>query len=382
MKKYYRTYTVIDENIVRDNLLSMKKIIEPRVKILAVIKADAYGHGAVRVAECIKSDCDYFGVATVDEAVELRKAGIKKGILILGYSAHEEYFDVIEYDITPVIYRYEDAFILNTLASRRNKKVRIHLAVDTGMGRIGFRNREEEIKDADRIFGLSNLIVEGVFSHFSCADDKEKEKTLQQAENFECFLEKMQNASRIEIRHISNSAGIINYNYHYDMVRDGIALYGYYPSEYADKSKLYIKPALEWHAHITNIKTVECGDTISYGAAFVADRKMDVATVSVGYADGYSRKMSNKGKVLIGGAFAPVIGRVCMDQIMVDVTGIDGIKIEDDVVLIGRQGQNEITADDIAGWTGTISYEVLCDVGRRVVRTYKSDWNVKTEKSL
>lgn len=374
MKKYYRTYTVIDENIVRDNLLSMKKLIEPGVKILAVIKADAYGHGAVRIAECINDDCDYFGVATVDEAIELRNAGIVKGILILGYSAHEEYFDIIEHDITPVIYRYEDAYILNTLAARRNKRVKIHLAVDTGMGRIGFRNREDEIKDADRIFELSNLMVEGIFSHFSCADDKEKTKTEQQAESFEDFLENMKNSGGIAIRHISNSAGIINYNYHYDMVRDGISLYGYYPSEFTDKTKLAICPALEWHAHITNIKTVERGDTISYGATFTADKKMKVATVSVGYADGYSRKMSNKGKVLIGGAFAPVIGRVCMDQIMVDVTGIDGIKIEDDVVLMGRQGENVITADDIAGWTETISYEVLCDVGRRVVRTYKDDW--------
>jgi alanine racemase len=370
MGKYHRTYTIIDESVIRNNFLAMKGLVPNYVKMLAVVKADAYGHGAVETANELKDIADYFAVATIDEAVELRKAGINNEILILGFVSHEDYFNVIEYNVMPVIFNLEDAAVLNSLAARRNKQVKIHLAVDTGMGRIGFKNDEESIKNAREIFNLKNIIVEGVFSHFACADEPGREFTDRQNEVFKSFIDAL--GKKINVVHISNSAGIVEYpEYRYDMVRDGISLYGYYPSDYVNKNKITIKPALEWHAHVTHVKKMHKGDTISYGATYVLDGDKTVATVSVGYADGYPRLMSNKGEVIIKGCLAPILGRVCMDQLMVDVTNIPDVLPEDDVILIGKDGDAVITADDIAKHTGTISYEVLCDITKRVTRLYK-----------
>lgn len=373
MDKYYRTYVIVDTDIIKENFLSLKRLVPEDIKTLAVIKADAYGHGAVQVARALDEEADFFAVATVDEALELRSEGVSKRILILGYVSPKEYFDLIKYDITPVIYRYEDAENLNRCAEICNKKVKIHLAVDTGMGRIGFKVNEEDLSEAKKISELCNLEIEGIFSHFACADEADKSFTAMQAELFDTFLNYLIKDQKIEIAHIANSAGIIDFDqYRYNMVRAGISMYGYYPSDEVDKKKADIKPALEWHAHVTHIKTLSAGDTVSYGAECVLEKETAVATVSIGYGDGYPRKLSGKGSVIINNCYARILGRVCMDQIMVDITGIPDVKIENDVILLGKSKDCSITADDIAKECGTISYEVLCDIGKRVPRIYAS----------
>ncbi|MBQ8280905.1 MAG: alanine racemase [Lachnospiraceae bacterium] len=371
MERYYRTHAVVNTDIVKENFIKMKSLVPETTKTLAVIKADAYGHGSVKVADALKDEADFFGVATVDEAVELRNAGIENRILILGYASHSEYDILIKNNITPVIYRYEDAKLLNDRAEVFGKKVKIHIAVDTGMGRIGFRNNREEIECALSILEFPYIEIEGAFSHFACADETDKSFTKRQVDLFEDFIDRINQRHKIEIIHIANSAGIVDFDeYRYNMVRAGISMYGYLPSSEVSKDKIKINPALEWHAHVTNIKTLYKGDTVSYGATCVIDKDTDVATVSVGYADGYPRKLSNKGSVIINNHYAKVLGRVCMDQIMVDITGIPDVTIENDVILLGKSNDCSITADDIAEECGTISYEILCDIGKRVPRVY------------
>ncbi|MGN0164829.1 MAG: alanine racemase [Lachnospiraceae bacterium] len=372
MEKYNRTYAVVNTGIIKDNLIKMKSLVSEDTLVLAVIKADAYGHGAVMVANALKTEADFFGVATVEEAVELRNAGINNRILILGYTSHSEYKILIEQNITPVIYRYEDAELLNRIAGECGKRAKIHIAVDTGMGRIGFRNTDESINEAIAVFDLPDIEVEGAFSHFACADESDKKFTEKQVEIFEEFIKKVSLKYSIKIVHIANSAGIIDFDtYRYNMVRAGISMYGYLPSSEVDINRININPALEWHAHVTNIKTLHKGDTVSYGATCVLDKETVVATVSVGYADGYPRLLSNKGKVIINNQYAKVLGRVCMDQIMVDITGIQDVTIENDVILLGKSSDCSISADDIAVECNTISYEVLCDIGKRVPRIYE-----------
>lgn len=371
MGNYYRTFTVVDLGAIKDNFLALKEKTDENVKLLAVIKADAYGHGAVPCAETLAEVADYFAVATVDEAVELRKAGVVKPILVLGYCEHESFYNIIEYDITAAVFRYFDAYLLNILAAKAGKTVKVHLAVDTGMGRIGFRCTGDDIKDANKIFELSNIRVEGVFSHFACADEEDNDFTDKQSEQFESFISSLRYSDRIEIMHHCNSAGIMLYKkYNRDMVRAGISMYGYMPDSNMKYNDIKLKPALSWYSHVTNIKTVNAGDGISYGQTFVADKPTKVATVSIGYADGYNRLLSNKGRVIINGCYANILGRVCMDQIMVDITDIPDVEIENIVTLIGREGDCQITADDMAAICGTISYEILCNISKRVVRTF------------
>ncbi len=371
MEEFFRSYAAVDTGIIRENFLNLKKLVPEGVKALAVVKTDAYGHGAAATAKALSDVADFFAVASVCEAVELRQAGIANRILILGYISDKEYKTVVDYGITPVIFRYEDARKLDIAAQKCKEKFKIHIAADTGMGRIGFRVCEDGIKEAEEVMKLSHLETEGVFSHFACADEENKEFTKRQAKLFEEFIEKISEVKRPEIIHIANSAGIIDFrDFRYDMVRAGIAMYGYYPSDEVNKDNVRLRPALEWHAHVTNVKTLHAGDTVSYGAECVLERDTEVATVSVGYGDGYPRRLGGKGSVLINGRFAKILGRVCMDQIMVDVTGIPDVVIENDVVLIGKSGNCEISADDIAGLCGTISYEILCDIGKRVPRIY------------
>lgn len=368
-EKYYRTCCVIDYAAVRHNFLELKKLLPEEVKGLAVIKADAYGHGAVLCAKALEDVADYFGVATIDEAVEIRKHS-KKKILILGYTARGDYEQLVENDIIPAIYSFEDAKLLSETAERMGKVAAIHFAVDTGMSRIGFQCDEEGIAEANKIFKLPNLNVEGAFSHFAKADETDKTFTALQVENFERFIGGLD--KRPEVLHIANSAGIIDFDtYRYDMCRFGISLYGYLPSDEVCSTKVELKPALTWLTHVTHVKYLEPGRIISYGGTFEVKKRMKVATVSIGYADGYSRACSNKGRVLINGCFAPVLGRVCMDQIMVDVSEIDSVAPEDEVVLLGSSGGKTIDAEELAGLCGTISYEILCDIGKRVPRVAK-----------
>ena len=371
MDIFHRTYCVVSPKIIKDNFLKMKACVPKTVKMLAVIKADAYGHGSLKTAQSLSDVADYFGVATIDEALELRSNNINKKILILGYTLIAQYPLLLQYDIIPVIYTYEDALKLNEVAKKQKKKAVIHIAVDTGMSRIGFQCDDEGIAEANKIFDLPFIEVEGAFSHFAKADEYNKSFTAGQNAQFIKFLSGLKKP--IPVKHIANSAGIIDFtDYRYDMVRAGISMYGYAPSSEVDMSEVRVKPALEWHAHVTHVKELQPGRVVSYGGTFRVKVPTKVATVSVGYADGYPRALSNKGTVIINGEYAPILGRVCMDQMMVDVTDIPDVVPETDVILLGTSGKKSVTADEMARICGTISYEIICGIGKRVPRVYKN----------
>ena len=370
MSNFERCCACVDYDQIRHNFLEMKKCVDSNVKMLAVVKADAYGHGVIGTCRVLDDIADFFAVATVHEAVEIRDAGFDKDILILGYVSPSDYGILLERRITPVIFTLRDALKLNDAAASAGIVQTIHLGVDTGMSRIGFQCDEEGIREASAVFELQNLYVEGAFSHFSKADESDPAFTIHQNEEFRKFLDGV--GHDIPIKHICNSAGIVGHkDYRYDMVRAGISIYGYKPSDETDMSRVNIAPALSWHTKVSHVKELKAGRIVSYGGTFKAEKDMRIATITIGYADGYPRLLSGKGRVIINGHYAPILGRVCMDQTMVDITDIPDVEVENDVILLGKQGNAEITADDIAELTGTISYEVLCDIGRRVVRMPK-----------
>lgn len=342
---------------------------------MAVIKADGYGHGAVAVGSFLKDKVNYFGVATIEEAIELRENQIDIPILILGYTSPKQYIDLVKYDITQTIYNSEMAEKLSICAAKCKKKAKIHIALETGMNRIGFKVNEKSISDIKNIKKMDNLILEGLFTHFSCADEADKSYTKSQKEKYDEFLKMLEaNEIIIPLKHICNSAGIMEFDdHHFDMVRSGIITYGLYPSDEVNKDAIKLKPALEWKAHVINISEVSKGAGISYGKTYIAKEKIKVATVSVGYADGYMRGLSSKGRVLIHGQYAPIIGRICMDQMMVDVTNISDVKIEDEVTLVGQDGDKVITVEELADIAGSFNYEFVCDIGKRVKRIIVGD---------
>ena len=339
--------------------------------VMAIIKADAYGHGAVQVAKALGSKCPFFGVSSVAEALELRGSGIETPILLLGHT-HPGLFDrVVAGDIRPAIFSYEDAKALSDEAVTQGKTAKIHLAIDTGMSRIGFQVTEESADICKEISKLPNLEAEGLFSHFATADETDLSKTKQQAQRYESFVQMLKSRGvEVKIRHLDNSAGIMNFGAHYDMVRAGIVLYGLYPSGEVDKSLLDIQPAMSWHSRVSHVKKLPAGRELSYGGTYVTKQETVVATVPAGYADGYRRSLSNRFYVLIHGEKAPILGRVCMDQFMVDVSNIQDVKPGDEVVLMGKSGQEEISAETIAEAAQSFNYEQVCDLSRRVERVY------------
>ena len=372
VEDYLRTYVKVDLNAVENNINEVRKRIDDDVKVLAVIKADAYGHGAVKVGSFLKDKADYFGVATLEEAVELRKNNIDTPILILGYTSPKQYEQLVLYDVTATVYNLEMAEKLNETAGKLNKKAKVHTALETGMNRIGFKVCSKSIEYVKCISKMDNIILEGMFTHFSCADEKDKEYSKMQMNKYDEFAAALQeNNIDIPLKHMCNSAGIMEFEDHrFDMVRSGIITYGLYPSDEVNKKSLNLKSALEWKAHVINISEVPEGCGVSYGKTYITKGTTKIATVSVGYADGYKRGLSNKGRVLIHGQYASIIGRVCMDQMMVDVTHIDDVKIEDEVTLIGKDGQNAITVEEIAEIAGSFNYEFVCGIGKRVMRIY------------
>ena len=381
---YHRTYVKIDLDAIEYNIANIRKKIGENKKLLAVVKADAYGHGAVEVSRFLQDKCDFFGVACVDEAMELIDAGITKPILVLGYVSPSEYEMVVKYDIRIPIFTYEIAKALSLEAQKQGKTIPFHFCVDTGMSRIGFQVNEENADMCKRICELDNIEAEGIFSHFASADEKDLTKTDRQIERFKSFIAMLESRGvNVEIKHISNSAGIMMLDDCFDMVRSGIVTYGLYPSEDVDKSKLDIKRAMEWKTHISFIKTLEAGREISYGGTYVTDKPTVIATVPVGYADGYPRCLSNIGSVIVGGRYAKIVGRVCMDQFMIDVTDIDNISIEDEVTLVGAQKGSTLTMEEVAEKTGTINYEIPCKIARRVPRVYfENGSEVKTNNYI
>ena len=374
MKEYNRVYAKIDLDAAAYNMEQMKKRIGSGARLIAVIKTDGYGHGAVPLARMFE-ETDYvwgYAVASLDEGVVLRKHGIKKPILVLGCIFPDQYEEMIRYEIRATIYMEDMAREMADTARRAGKKAFFHIKVDTGMGRIGFPVSEESADIIERISRMPDVVTEGMYTHFAKADDTDKSYTLEQHRKFMWMKEQMEKRG-VEIPYYDcdNSAGIIDFpDMKHDLARAGISMYGLYPSDEVDQNAVDLKPVLSLISHVTFVKTVEPGTAISYGGTFVADKTMRVATIPVGYGDGYPRSLSNKGFVLIHGKRARILGRVCMDQFMVDVTDIPGVKFMDRVILAGEDGNDRITVDELAGLSGRFNYEFVCCLGKRIPRVY------------
>lgn len=367
----HNSYVNIDLDAIAHNFFAVQN--RAGVPVMAVVKADAYGHGAVPIASLLDPQCAMFGVSSFQEALELRRAGIGKPILILGHTPVDAYEDAIRQGIRPAIFRWEDGLALSQAAQRLGLPAPFHFAVDTGMSRIGFQVCQQDADFCAKIAALPGLVPEGLFSHFATADSSDLTKTQAQAARFAAFDEMLKaRGVHIPIRHLNNSAGIIHFGGRYEMVRSGIVTYGLYPSPEVPRDPLPLIPALSWLSHVTHVKTLPAGREISYGGAFVTEKDTVVATIPVGYADGYRRQLSGRFYVLINGKKARILGRICMDQLMVDVTDIPGAAVGSKVTLIGSDGDETISMEAIASQAGSFPYEFACGISRRVLRNYIS----------
>lgn len=372
--KYDRAYITINLDNIIDNVNAVYEKLEGKADILAVIKADGYGHGALPIArELEEMDCvKGFATATMEEALFLRNAGIKKMILVLGYCFKYQYEDAIKNDISVTVFTYECAKMLSDTAVKLGKDAKVHIKVDTGMNRIGIHPSVMTIADVQEIAELDGLFMEGIFTHFPNADAENKEDTHKRLKDYQDFVKLLKiGGVDFQIHHYANSACIIDFPCDdCDMVRLGVSLYGIYPSDEVKKSNITLKPALKLRAAIIHIKEIEKGEPVSYGSTFVADKDMKVATISLGYGDGYPRSLSNKGYVLINGKRADILGRICMDQFMVDITDIDDVNVEDMATIIGNDKSEFISIDKLGELSGRFPYEFVCDLGKRIPRIY------------
>lgn len=371
---YYRTEAKININAIMHNYDITRAKLPKNVKLLSVIKADAYGHGAVKLAKLLDDKADFFGVACVEEAEELKLSGIKSPILILGHVFNDSLDKIVEMDVRIPIFSLEDAKALSAEAVKQGKTALFHFCVDTGMSRIGFQVTEESADVCKEISMLPSIKAEGIFSHFATADEADLSKAMAQRDRFKKFVKMLDDRGvDIPIKHINNSAGIMNFDEYFDMCRMGIITYGLYPSQDIDKSILELEPVMEWTARVAYVKTLDAGREISYGGTYKTTEKRVIATIPIGYADGYPRCLSNRGRVLVNGEFAPIVGRVCMDQFMVDVTGIPNVKDGTEVVLVGKQGDKCLSMEEVADMAYSFNYELPCRIARRVPRTYYLD---------
>lgn len=368
---YNRIYAQINVDNLRHNIKSIMARHKKDMKVLAVIKADAYGHGSCEIAHRIDDLAYYYGVAAVDEAVELRNAGIKKPILVIGYTSPKDYDRLIKHNITQTIYSRSDAKKLSELAIKNGTIAKIHIKVDTGMSRIGFPVSTDGINEAASLKELAGLHIEGIFTHYAKADEIDKTSAKEQKEKFKRFIDGlMASGVKPEFKHIDNSAGSMELDDdEFDMVRLGIAMYGLYPSEEVSR-EIMLKPVMSLIAHIAHVKEVDAGCGVSYGWTYVTDKKTKLATVTAGYADGYPRAMSNIGRAIVKGRSVPIVGRVCMDQLMLDVTDIPDITIDDEVILIGKSEDENISVEEVAAPAASFNYELVCNISRRVPRIY------------
>ena len=379
MRPYSRVYATVNLDAVASNMKSMRENLPASTLIMGSVKADGYGHGSVPIAKTIEPYVFGYAVATIDEGIILRRHGINKTILILGVTHESRYEDLLRYDIRTAMFQYEKAKKLSDLALKQGKKAVVHLALDTGMSRIGMKADREHAKEAASIAALEGIEVEGLFTHFARADETDKSAYEEQYRRYKEFLGYLKELGvKILIRHCSNSAGIVESleSNHMDMVRAGIAIYGMYPSDEVDHNSVKLTPAMEIKSCITYIKEIEAGTAVSYGGTFVADHTMKVATIPVGYGDGYVRSLSGKGDVLIHGKRAAILGRICMDQFMVDVTDIPDVQEDDEVTLLGSDGAECITMEELAEKSGGFHYEMICDIGKRIPRVYLKDGKV------
>ena len=375
MEKCNRVKAVISLDAVEHNFHEMRKNIAQDTKMIAVVKANAYGHGAVQIAHLIQN-YDYiwgFATATAEEALALRKAGVMKPILILGYTFPYCYEELIREEIRPAVYRRDTVEELAAAAAKVGQKAKVHIKVDTGMGRIGITPDEEGLEFVRFLMGHPELEVEGIFTHFAKSDEEDKTSANHQLELFQNFIDRIQTelGLTIPVKHCSNSAAILEMpQANMDMVRAGITTYGLYPSEEVSKDIVPLRAAMSLYSHIVYCKTIHAGQSVSYGGLFTAQKDTRVATIPVGYGDGYPRSLSGKGYVLIHGKKAPILGRVCMDQFMVDISEIPEAMDGDKVTLLGMDGTERITAEELGELSGRFNYEFVCDLGKRIPRVY------------
>lgn len=370
---YKRTIAEIDLDALDYNIKGIKSIISEKTKILGTIKADGYGHGAVEVCKVLRENgVEIFSAANLDEAMYLRKNGIYEDILILGFTPKFCFKEVVENDIIQTVSSLEEAESLNSHAKEIGKTARIHIKIDTGMGRIGFFPDETALKEIEDIYNMENIKILGIYTHFAVSDIEDKTFTKLQRDRFLEFVHKLEKSGvNIPFKHCSNSGAVIDCeDMGMDLIRPGIIMYGLYPSEEVNKSRLSLKPVMTLKSQIAFVKEVEDNSSISYGRTYFTKGKRKIATIPIGYADGYSRSLSNKGNMLVGGKKVPIVGKVCMDYCMVDITDVPNVKVEDEVVVMGKMGDEWVTTEEIAEKMGTINYEVICLIDKRVPRVY------------
>ena len=376
LESYQRVWAEVDLDAIWENMVHMKENIAENTKILAVIKTDGYGHGGVPIAKMLEQLDFMFGyaAATYEEAHVLREAGVKKPILILGYTFPYCYEELIREEIRPAVYRRDTVEELVAAAVKGGQKAKVHIKVDTGMGRIGITPDEEGLEFVRFLMGHPELEVEGIFTHFAKSDEEDKTSANHQLALFQNFIDRIQTelGLTIPVKHCSNSAAILEMpQANMDMVRAGITTYGLYPSEEVRKDIVPLRAAMSLYSHIVYCKTIHAGQSVSYGGLFTAQKDTRVATIPVGYGDGYPRSLSGKGYVLIRGKKAPILGRVCMDQFMVDISEIPGVMEGDKVTLLGVDGTERITAEELGELSGRFNYEFVCDLGKRIPRVYR-----------
>lgn len=375
----HRTWAEISIDALKHNVREIKSLLRPETKILGVIKSDAYGHGVEYTAKALLEEgVDYFAVAFVDEAVQLRNMGIDVPVMLLGYTPLNMLDDVIKNDIQPTVISLESAKALSDRAAELNMECKFQLKIDTGMSRVGLQyNEDSDTNDKTyneilRILKLPNIKMEGMFTHFAKSDHADDDLTEIQFSRYMALTDRLEQAGiRIPVKHAANSAAILKYPHmQLDMVRAGIILYGEYPSTEMDKSAVNLQPVMTLKTVLTQIKTMHGGFGVSYGSKYVTREGDIIGTIPVGYADGYSRRMSGKAEVIAGGKRVPVVGLICMDQCMINLSSVNNINVEDEVVLIGRQGTAQVSTEEVAAWQDTINYEITCVIGKRVPRVY------------
>ncbi len=379
LKKIRAAWAEVDLDALAHNMREVKRLATKGALVTAVIKADGYGHGAKKIAQTLLDNgADRFAIAVLDEGIELRRSGFKVPILVLGFTDKERAEEVVANDLEQACYSWDLAEALSKEASKQGKTVKVHIKVDTGMGRIGLQPNADSVQLIKRISQLPNLAIEGIFTHFAVADATDKAYTEGQYEKFNWICNELEKENvKINVRHCGNSATIIDLpNMHMNMVRAGIMLYGLKPSDEVMLDKLELKQVMSLKVRITHVKEIEAGQSVSYGRRFIAERKSKIASLPIGYADGYTRMLSGKAEALVKGKRVPVVGRICMDQCMIDVTGIENVAVGDEVVLFGKQGDGFIHIDELADKLGTINYEIVCMIGKRVPRVYIKDGKI------
>ena len=378
--KSLRTWVEINLDALECNFNAVREELPENMKILAVVKANAYGHGAIGIAKFLEDKADYLAVAATDEALELRKNGVNCPILILGHIPYGDYDNIVKFNITPTISDFYEAELLSKAAVKAGVTAPLHIAVDTGMNRIGFLVNAESVKEIKEINSLPNIKIEGVFSHFAAADISDKTYTRKQVEKFDQFMKTLSaEGVNAPIKHLYNSAAIADLEKKYDMVRQGIILYGLRPSDEVEFNNIKVpQPVMSMKTRVVQVKTLPAGECISYGCTYTTEKETKVATLCAGYADGVTRVLSNNGEVLIRGKRAKIIGRVCMDQFMVDVTDIPDVEAGDTATIYGTDGNETISVDEIAKKANTINYEIICNINSRVTRVYMKNGKVES----